>query len=55
VDSQGDREPDLVDLVQIRLADLPQVGGSALQRSLRRVLNDADNPQDAFAGFDSAL
>jgi hypothetical protein len=55
MDSKDGYESDLVELAQIDLADLAQFTGRALQRSLRCVLANADNPQDAFAGFNSAL
>jgi FXSXX-COOH protein len=48
-------ETDLVDFAQISLAELPTFSNSVLQRSLRRVQEHADHPQDAFAGFNSAL
>jgi FXSXX-COOH protein len=54
VDQDG-YESDLVELGQLSLRELPTFADSALQRSLRRVHEHADNPQDAFAGFNSAL
>jgi FXSXX-COOH protein len=55
VNSTDDYESHLVDLAESSLADLQHRNESALQRSLCRVLEDAENPQDAFAGFNSAL
>jgi FXSXX-COOH protein len=54
VDHDG-YESDLVELVQLSLAELSTFTDSALQRSLRRVHEHAENPRDAVAGFDSAL
>jgi FXSXX-COOH protein len=48
-------ESDLVDLGEIGLDKLGRLDGSALERALRRVRADAARPQDALAGFNSAL
>jgi FXSXX-COOH protein len=48
-------ESDLVDLAEVALADLPSLEHPALRRSLHHVLQQADDRQDACAGFQSAL
>jgi FXSXX-COOH protein len=46
---------DLVDLNGLSLADLRGLDGSALAHSLHRILDDIDRPQDAVAGWNSAI
>jgi FXSXX-COOH protein len=48
-------EPALVDLTQVSLHQLSTLGDSALERSLRRLLAEADEPSEAIAGFQSSL
>jgi FXSXX-COOH protein len=45
----------LVDLTDVRLVDLRALDRTVLGMALRRVLEEADRPQDAVAGFQSAL
>lgn len=46
---------ELVDLTDIRLADLREIDDSALTRSIRRVLDDTAQQRDAVARFASAI
>lgn len=55
VDLADGLESDLVDLGEIGLDNLPHLDSSVLERALRRVRDDAARPQDALAGFNSAL
>ncbi|MGY0233118.1 FxSxx-COOH cyclophane-containing RiPP peptide [Longispora urticae] len=55
MDATSDRESDMLDLTAVRLAHLGQLDDTVLARSLRRLLDEADRPQDAIAGFQSAL
>ncbi|GIG59436.1 hypothetical protein Lfu02_38080 [Longispora fulva] len=55
MDATSDRESDLLDLTQVRLSHLRELDDTVLARSLRRLLDDADRPQDAIAGFQSAI
>jgi FXSXX-COOH protein len=48
-------ESDLVDLSQVSLDDLRSRSDASLSRALRRILQEADRPQDAIAGFQSAI
>lgn len=50
-----DNQPELVDLSGLSLSDLSRLGGSAVAHSLRRILEDIDRPQDAVAGWNSAM
>ncbi|GIJ06802.1 MULTISPECIES: FxSxx-COOH cyclophane-containing RiPP peptide [Micromonospora] len=45
----------LVDLSDVSLADLPELDGSPFACSLRRILDEIDRPQDAVAGWNSAM
>jgi FXSXX-COOH protein len=46
---------DLVDLTGVGLDELMQLEPSVLAHSMRRILEDIDHPQDAVAGWQSAL
>jgi FXSXX-COOH protein len=48
---------DLVDLCDVDLMSLSKIdlGGSVLEHSIRRILDDAGRQQDAVAGWNSAL
>jgi len=48
-------DSELVDLAQVALADLPQLDHSTLRQSLLRLVEQADDPQNVCAGFNSAL
>jgi FXSXX-COOH protein len=45
----------LVDLSGVALADLDTLEPNALHHSLRRILEEIDRPQDAVAGWNSAV
>jgi FXSXX-COOH protein len=45
----------LIVLTEVSLADLRALDETVLGGALRRILNEADRPQDAHAGFQSAL
>ncbi|PZF93414.1 FxSxx-COOH cyclophane-containing RiPP peptide [Micromonospora endophytica] len=45
----------LADLSDVSLADLPELDKSAFGHSLRRILEEIDRPQDAVAGWNSAM
>jgi FXSXX-COOH protein len=53
--ASDDLSSTLVDLTDVRLVDLCALDQTALGMALRRVLEEADRPQDAVAGFQSAL
>ncbi|MFI7080441.1 FxSxx-COOH cyclophane-containing RiPP peptide [Micromonospora sp. NPDC049903] len=53
--ADGDPVSDLVDINGLSLADLRDLPDTAINRSLRRVLHEIDRPQDAVAGFQSAV
>lgn len=46
---------DLVDLEDVSLADLATLEPSVFAHSLHRILEEIDRPQDAVAGWQSAL
>lgn len=56
---EDQRPPDLgstlVDLTMVSLQTLRTLDGSVLARSLRRLLDEADNSHDIIAGFDSSI
>lgn len=57
-DPSLDGEPLLADVTEISLADLKSldhVVDSVLGRSLQRLLEEADNPADVVAGFQSSI
>lgn len=51
----GDGQFDLVDLSDVPLAELSNLDQSVFAHSLRRILEEADRPQDAVAGWNSAM
>ncbi len=53
--ADGDPVSDLVDITRVSLADLRGLPDTAINRSLRRILAEIDRPQDAVAGFQSAI
>jgi FXSXX-COOH protein len=50
-----EEEPALVDLTHISLRRLSMLGDSVLERSLQRLLAEADNPSESIAGFQSSV
>ena len=50
-----DLATDLVDLSDVDLHELTTIDHPVLAASARRVLADADRPQDIVAGFQSAI
>jgi FXSXX-COOH protein len=48
-------EFDLVDISGVTVADLEALDPSAFHHSLRRILEEIDRPQDAVAGWNSAV
>jgi FXSXX-COOH protein len=54
-DASGPIVSDLVDLTELDLADLPHLDNPVLARSLQKIRDEVENPNDAAAGFSSAL
>lgn len=52
-DKETSMDTDLLDLDGILLADLKELDESVLAHALRRVLADADGPEDPIAAFQS--
>jgi FXSXX-COOH protein len=52
-DDFSDREPGLIDLTGVDLATLAELPDTVLAGSLRRVLTEAEEPADRYAGFQS--
>lgn len=50
-----DYQFDLADLSDVSLADLPQLRSTVFAHSLHRILEEIDRPQDAVAGWNSAM
>ena len=50
-----DEESTLFDLTQVSLAQLSALDNSVLGRSLWRLLEEADDPPEAIAGFQSSV
>ena len=48
-------EPALVDLSKVSLRQLGSLENSVLERSLQRLLAEADNPSEVVAGFQSSV
>lgn len=48
-------EPDLVDLSSVSLAELRLLEGSPIARSISRLIEEAIDPSEATAGFNSAV
>jgi FXSXX-COOH protein len=53
--ASDDLSSPLVDLTDVHLADLRAMDETALGSALRRILEEADRPQEVVAGFQSAL
>lgn len=53
--SPGNLPSALIDLTDISLADLRALDRTVLGGALRRIFDSADHPEDAQAGFQSAL
>lgn len=51
----GGAQPDLPDLSAISLAELRLVEGSPIARSVARLIDEAVDPGEATAGFNSAV
>jgi FXSXX-COOH protein len=51
----SDEETDLVDLDGLALGDLNGLDDSVLAHALRRVLADADGPEDPIAAFEAFI
>jgi FXSXX-COOH protein len=49
------RSSDLIDLAGLTLANVLSLDDSVVANSLRRILREIDQPQDAVAGFQSAM
>jgi FXSXX-COOH protein len=54
-DASGPIVSELIDLTDMDLADLPNLDNPVLARSLQKIRDEAENPQDAAAGFQSSL
>lgn len=52
-DKETGMDTDLIDLDGISLVDLEEFDESALAHALRRILADADEPEDPIAAFQS--
>jgi FXSXX-COOH protein len=52
--SEG-RPSELIDLTNVRLADLRDLDATALARSIVLVVRELERPQEALAGFGSAI
>jgi FXSXX-COOH protein len=46
---------DLIDVTGLSLKDLQGLSETAVKRSLRRICEEMESPQDAVAGFQSSL
>ena len=55
MDVRNDFDSDMVELAQVDIDKLAGLSGSVLQQALRRVRDDAIQPHDALAGFNSAF
>lgn len=53
--TDGAPQGTLVDLSEVSLADLQELDQSVLAHSLRRILDEIDRPQEAVAGWNSAM
>lgn len=54
-DGETGTETGLADLDKLSLADLDQLDESALAQALRRVLSDAEGPENPIAAFQAFL
>lgn len=50
-----DHECDLIDLSGLSVEEVLRLKPTVLTHSLQRILDEIDNPQDAVAGWQSAL
>jgi FXSXX-COOH protein len=55
MDQPDDEGFDLIDLNGVSIADVMQLEPTVLAHSLHRILEEVDHPQDAVAGWQSAL
>ncbi|GAB4105865.1 FxSxx-COOH cyclophane-containing RiPP peptide [Micromonospora taraxaci] len=53
--TDGAPQGTLVDLSEVSLADLQELDQSVFAHSLRRILDEIDRPQEAVAGWNSAM
>ncbi|MBQ0976659.1 FxSxx-COOH cyclophane-containing RiPP peptide [Micromonospora zamorensis] len=53
--TDGAPQGTLVDLSDVSLADLQELDQSVFAHSLRRILDEIDRPQEAVAGWNSAM
>lgn len=53
--TDGTPQGTLVDLSEVSLADLQELDQSVFAHSLRRILDEIDRPQEAVAGWNSAM
>jgi FXSXX-COOH protein len=53
--TDGAPQGTLVDLSEVSLADLQELDQSVFAHSLRRILDEVDRPQEAVAGWNSAM
>lgn len=54
-DSSDPIVSELIDLTALDLPDLPDLDDSVLARSLQKIRDEVENPQNAAAGFQSSL
>jgi FXSXX-COOH protein len=54
-DASGPIVSELVDLTNLDLADLPELDNPVLARSLQKIRDEVEHPQNAAAGFQSSL
>jgi FXSXX-COOH protein len=55
MDEDLDIESNLIDLSEVDLALLPLLQDSALTRSIHRILQSADSPDDAVSAFQQSI
>ena len=53
--NRADPAADLIDVSDLSLADLEGLADTVVARSLRRILEEMEHPQDAVAGFQSSI
>lgn len=51
----GDQQSSLLDVSRLSLADVRTLDDTAIAHSLRRLLEEVDEPRDAVAGWQSAI
>jgi FXSXX-COOH protein len=54
-DTADEIESELIDLTGLTLEQVRSLGESALGNALRRVIFEAENPQEAIASFSSRI